>query len=174
MQSTMQDFPLSIGMIFRHGRSVFGDSEVVTFEGDASRRVSFTELAERVDLLAAALRRLGVDSGDRVATFAKQVRCSEDEAAAVLVFRDVDEPVSVDRFAIFIGSGLQQIHCDARREPEGIPSFTVDARQLLLHPRGLQCGNREPPSRKRALPEGHPTTTEPAGIVVENPCRRRL
>jgi hypothetical protein len=30
MQSTMQDFPLTIGMIFRHGRSVYHDSEVVT------------------------------------------------------------------------------------------------------------------------------------------------
>ncbi len=70
MQSTMQDFPLSIGMIFQHGRTVFGDSEVVTFEGDTSRRASFSEVADRVDRLAAALRRLGVDSGDRVATFA--------------------------------------------------------------------------------------------------------
>ena len=35
MQSTMQDFPLTVGMIFRHGRALHGDSEVVTFEGDA-------------------------------------------------------------------------------------------------------------------------------------------
>ena len=34
MQSTMQDFPLNVGMIFRHGRPLHGDSEVVTFEGD--------------------------------------------------------------------------------------------------------------------------------------------
>jgi acyl-CoA synthetase (AMP-forming)/AMP-acid ligase II len=70
VQSTMQDFPLTIGAIFRHGRAVFGDSEVVTFEGDGSRRATFTEVAARVDRLAAALRRLGVESGDRVATFA--------------------------------------------------------------------------------------------------------
>ncbi|MEX1006915.1 MAG: long-chain fatty acid--CoA ligase [Acidimicrobiia bacterium] len=70
MLSTMQDFPLTIGMIFRHGRTVHGDSEVVTFEGDSSRRASFTEVATRVDQLSAALRRLGVDSGDRVGTFA--------------------------------------------------------------------------------------------------------
>src|SRR5262249_62355952 len=70
VQSTMQDFPLTIGAIFRHGRAVFGDSEVVTFEGDGSRRASFAEVAGRVDRLAAALRRLGIESGDRVATFA--------------------------------------------------------------------------------------------------------
>ena len=31
MQSTMQDFPLTVGMIFRHGRTVHRASEVVTF-----------------------------------------------------------------------------------------------------------------------------------------------
>ena len=67
MLSTMQDFPLTIGMIFRHGRAVYGDSEVVTFEGDSSRRASFAQVADRVDQLSAALRRLGVESGDRVA-----------------------------------------------------------------------------------------------------------
>src|SRR5437867_634851 len=70
MQSTMQDFPLTIGMIFRHGRTVFGDSEVVTFEGETSRRASFADVARRTDRLAAGLRHLGVESGDRVATFA--------------------------------------------------------------------------------------------------------
>ena len=34
MQSTMQDFPLTVGMIFRHGRTVHGESQVVTFEGE--------------------------------------------------------------------------------------------------------------------------------------------
>jgi fatty-acyl-CoA synthase len=70
MLSTMQDFPLTIGAIFRHGRSVFGESEVVTFEGESCRRASFAQVAERADKLAAALARLGIREGDRVATFA--------------------------------------------------------------------------------------------------------
>ena len=65
----MQDFPLTIGMILRHGRTVFGDSEVVTFEGDGSRRATFAEVGQRVDRLAGALRRLGIEHGDRVGTF---------------------------------------------------------------------------------------------------------
>ena len=65
----MQDFPLTIGMILRHGRNVFGDSEVVTFEGDGCRRATFAEVGRRVDRLAGALRRLGIEDGDRVATF---------------------------------------------------------------------------------------------------------
>jgi len=70
MLSTMQDFPLTITAIFRHGRSVFGASEVVTFEGESCRRASFTQVAERADRLASALRRLGVRESDRVGTFA--------------------------------------------------------------------------------------------------------
>src|SRR2546421_2012013 len=69
LESTMQDFPLTIAMILRHGRTVHGDSEVVTFEGDSSRRASFVEVAGRVGQLAAALQRLGIEPGDRVGTF---------------------------------------------------------------------------------------------------------
>ena len=65
----MQDFPLTIGMIFRHGRTVYGDSEVVTFQGDGCRRATFAEVAGRAGQLAGALRRLGIEAGDRVGTF---------------------------------------------------------------------------------------------------------
>ncbi len=65
----MQDFPLTIGMILRHGQAVFGDSEVVTFEGDGSRRATFADVAGRAGQLAGALRRLGIEAGDRVGTF---------------------------------------------------------------------------------------------------------
>ncbi len=70
MQSTMPDYPLTIGSIFRHGRAVHGESLVVTYEGDGSRRATFTEVAGRVERLAAALHRLGIAPGDRVGTFA--------------------------------------------------------------------------------------------------------
>jgi acyl-CoA synthetase (AMP-forming)/AMP-acid ligase II len=69
LESTMQDFPLTIGMILRHGQAVFGDSEVVTFEGDGSRRATFAEVAGRAGQLAGALQRLGIEAGDRVGTF---------------------------------------------------------------------------------------------------------
>jgi len=70
MRSTMMDFPLTVGHIFEHGRTLYADSEVVTSEaGGVRRRIQFGWLADRAEQLAAALRRLGVQPDDRVATF---------------------------------------------------------------------------------------------------------
>jgi fatty-acyl-CoA synthase len=70
VRSSMQDFPLTIGSILRFGVEVFGDSEVVTLcEGGQRRRRSYTETASRAARLANALRSLGIDSDQRVATF---------------------------------------------------------------------------------------------------------
>jgi len=67
--STMQDFPLTITAILRHGRTVNGASECVTWMGDGARRATFAEVGDNADRLAAALAKLGVQPGDRVGTF---------------------------------------------------------------------------------------------------------
>jgi fatty-acyl-CoA synthase len=68
--STMQDdFPLTVTAILEHGARVFGRSECVTWQGDGARRASFAEIAGNAERLAAALTALGVQPGDRVATF---------------------------------------------------------------------------------------------------------
>ncbi|HEX9507544.1 MAG TPA: AMP-binding protein, partial [Myxococcales bacterium] len=69
MKSTMQDFPINIAAIFRHGRAVYSGSQVVTCEGTASRRTTYAAVAERAEKLAAALARLGIGRDDRVGTF---------------------------------------------------------------------------------------------------------
>ncbi len=74
MRSTMQDAPLVITDLFRHGRSVYADSEIVTLEETGSRRASFAEVADRAEKLAAALKRLGISEGDRVGTFSWNVQ----------------------------------------------------------------------------------------------------
>ena len=69
MRSTMQDGPLLIIGILRHGAAVYGDSTVTTVEADGYKVATFTEVATRAEQLAAALRQLGVGPGDRVGTF---------------------------------------------------------------------------------------------------------
>jgi fatty-acyl-CoA synthase len=72
LEGLMQDdFPLTLHHMLRRMRSVHPDSEVVTLTPQGStERVTFGATAERVDCLARALAGLGVQSGDRVATFA--------------------------------------------------------------------------------------------------------
>ena len=69
MPSTMSDFQLTIGSIFEHGVQVHSESEVVTWMGDRARRSTYREVSDRVRRLAGALKRLGINPGDRVGTF---------------------------------------------------------------------------------------------------------
>jgi fatty-acyl-CoA synthase len=67
----MQEGPLLVSGILRHGQQVYGESQVLTITGPEGESVqaSFTEVADRAERLAAALRRLGVGDSDRVGTF---------------------------------------------------------------------------------------------------------
>ncbi|GIU89769.1 MAG: putative medium chain fatty-acid-CoA ligase FadD [Acidimicrobiia bacterium] len=65
----MQDFPLTVTAILRHGRRVHGESECVTWTDTGSRRATFAEVSDNADRFAAALSGLGVRDGDRVGTF---------------------------------------------------------------------------------------------------------
>ena len=71
MLSTMQDAPLLVSGILRHGQQVYGRSLVITVTGPTGEytEATFTEVAERSERLAKALARLGVGDGDRVGTF---------------------------------------------------------------------------------------------------------
>jgi fatty-acyl-CoA synthase len=69
MRSTMQEVPLLLSHILRHGQEVHGESEVVTVMADGFRSATFTEVGSQSERLAKALKRLGVDEGDRVGTF---------------------------------------------------------------------------------------------------------
>ena len=72
----MQDFQLTVGHILGRMRRVYGDSEVVTlrsWDGEAgtgeTTRASFSEVVDRAERLSAGLASLGVQQGDRVATY---------------------------------------------------------------------------------------------------------
>ena len=45
MRSTMQDVPLSISSILKHGRDVYGDSSIITVGESGNRRATFTEVS---------------------------------------------------------------------------------------------------------------------------------
>ena len=69
MKSTMMVAELSINDIFARAARLFPQSEVVSLLPDKSlRRQDYAQITVRARALAHALRALGVDKGDRVAT----------------------------------------------------------------------------------------------------------
>jgi len=69
VRSTMQDAPLTVGALLRHGAQVYASSVVRTVEADGVREATYAEVAARAGRLAGALEGLGVQAGDRVGTF---------------------------------------------------------------------------------------------------------
>ncbi|MEP7191930.1 MAG: long-chain fatty acid--CoA ligase [Actinomycetota bacterium] len=69
MKSTMQETPLLISRILMSGTQLHGDQEVVTWTAHGARRTSFAEVGTQAAQLANALRGLGIDGDQRVATF---------------------------------------------------------------------------------------------------------
>jgi fatty-acyl-CoA synthase len=72
LQGLMQnDFQLTLNHVLRRMRSLNEGSQVVTLQPDGSvTRASHAAVAERVDRLARVLGELGIEQGDRVASFA--------------------------------------------------------------------------------------------------------
>ncbi|NBS12484.1 MAG: fatty acid--CoA ligase, partial [Gammaproteobacteria bacterium] len=69
MRSTMMDLPLSTQMIFRHGSHLHAKSRVGTYDGTKFNFASFAEVSLRVERLASVLKALGVQRGERIATY---------------------------------------------------------------------------------------------------------
>jgi len=68
VQSTMMDVPLTVTALMRYGTSAFADHEVVTAGSSGTRRRSYGVTGARAARLANALRSLGIDADQRVAT----------------------------------------------------------------------------------------------------------
>jgi acyl-CoA synthetase (AMP-forming)/AMP-acid ligase II len=73
LEGLMQhDHPLTLQLVLNRMREVFGTAELVeATDAEGTReRISYAEIGDRVDRLCRGLRSLGVEQGDRVATFA--------------------------------------------------------------------------------------------------------
>ncbi|MFD9244589.1 long-chain-fatty-acid--CoA ligase [Streptomyces sp. NPDC059556] len=72
MKSTMQDRELLVRDLLAHGQRVYADSQVVRCADARNERSlqTFADIAAQAEQLAAALARLGVRIGERVATLA--------------------------------------------------------------------------------------------------------
>jgi fatty-acyl-CoA synthase len=68
VRSTMMDVPLTVTAIMRYGTTAYAGREVVTCTSAGVRRQSYARTGERAAQLAHALRALGVDGDQRVAT----------------------------------------------------------------------------------------------------------
>ena len=69
MYSTMHSFPLTVTGILRHASTVHGARKVTTATGDGYRESTYADLAREAAQLANALRDIGIDGDQRVATF---------------------------------------------------------------------------------------------------------
>ncbi|MEO5815009.1 MAG: long-chain fatty acid--CoA ligase [Gemmatimonadaceae bacterium] len=71
MRGLMMDSPLTLSALLRHAESLHGGREIVSRRADRSlHRYTYRECLERARRLGASLRALGLQRGDRVATFA--------------------------------------------------------------------------------------------------------
>ncbi len=71
LEGLMQDAQLTVGEIRRRMARCYGDREVITLQEPPAPPVrgTYAEVAERVERLGRVLERLGVEPGERVATF---------------------------------------------------------------------------------------------------------
>ena len=69
MRSTMMPEQLNISTILEFGATVHKDAVVTTWTDSGPRKISFGEIGKRAAQLAHALRALGIDGDQRVATF---------------------------------------------------------------------------------------------------------
>jgi fatty-acyl-CoA synthase len=70
LEGLMMDYPLDVGVIWRRAEQYFGHKPVVSELPDRTlHRSNYGEVLDRAARLGAALMELGIEPGDRVATF---------------------------------------------------------------------------------------------------------
>jgi acyl-CoA synthetase (AMP-forming)/AMP-acid ligase II len=136
--STMSDQQLSIRAIFEHAMKSHPRKEIVSRDGGEVLHFTYAEFGKRVAKLANALRTLGVEPGERIASFAwnghrhlelyyavpmigavlhtVNIRLFPDQAAFVLDHAG-------DKIVFYDGSLVKQIKAAAALEPDAGRTF---------------------------------------------------
>ena len=100
LEGLMQhDYPLTLHHVLDRMRRLYADSEVVSVSGGERTRASYAQVVERSERLAGALADLGVEPGDRVATFAWNTRQHLEAYLAVPCMGAVLHTLNVRLFA---------------------------------------------------------------------------
>jgi fatty-acyl-CoA synthase len=138
LPSTMPDRQLGIRTIFEHATTVHARKHIVSRDGAELRRFTFADFGKRVAQLANVLRALGVQPGDRVASFAwnghrhlelyyavpmigavlhtVNIRLFPDQAAFVLDHAD-------DKIVFYDGSLVKAVKAAAALQPDSGRTF---------------------------------------------------
>lgn len=107
LASTMQDVPLGMPGLLRHGETLHGRVEVVHAGERQVHRTTFGQTAHRARKLAGALRDLGVRPGDRVATFMWNTRAHLEAYLAVpsmgAVLHTINVRLRAEEIAFIVG-----------------------------------------------------------------------
>jgi fatty-acyl-CoA synthase len=159
-RSTMPDFPLTLRHTLGRAERLFAKSEIVTNTAEGPRRTTYGAWARRVHQLGGALRRLGVQHGDRVATFAWNtdkhlelyfgVPCSGavlhtlnirlfpgdlgfiiQDAADSLIFVDANLVPLLEKAAEYMGSVRNLIVMNGTAQPSSVLPPMLDYEELL-------------------------------------------
>ncbi|HEY0754077.1 MAG TPA: long-chain fatty acid--CoA ligase [Ktedonobacteraceae bacterium] len=69
MESLMMDYPLTLPHFFQRAVRLFQRKEIVTLTAEGKHRYTYADWGKRVQQLAHALKGVGAESGDRIATF---------------------------------------------------------------------------------------------------------
>jgi fatty-acyl-CoA synthase len=118
----MQETPLSLASLCDYGERIRGESLIVSLTETGTRRMTLRDTLTRARKLAAALSRLGLGVGDRVATFAWNTQEHLEVYYALpamgAVLHTLNIRLSVDQLAFIIeDAGDQVIVCDAHLFP---------------------------------------------------------
>ena len=114
MQSTMMNVPLSLNHLLERAGRLFTGNEIVSRLPDKSlRRHSFGEYYRRTRSLASALKKLGVNKGDRVATLCwnhhAHLECYFGIPAAGAVMHTLNLRLSPDEIGWIAGDAQDRI-----------------------------------------------------------------